>query len=76
MLYSRLRCAKVGYSYYLWFLAVNETLVDRNRGMRCGVFVVCSLMNFDVFLPNCTTEIDQTIHPISYRPNTASNFRS
>ena len=34
MLYSRVRCTKVGYSYYLKFLAVNDNLVDRKRVNR------------------------------------------
>ena len=30
---------------------------------------MCSLVNFNVFLPNCTLNINQTVHPVSYRAN-------
>ena len=69
MLYSRVRCAKDGYSYYLKFLAVNENFVDRKQGVRFGVFVMCNLVNFNVFLPNRTPDIDKTVHLVSHRLN-------
>ena len=63
------RSAKVGYSYYLKFLEVNGNFADRKQCVMFGVFVMCGLVNFNVFLPNRTPEIDQTVHPVSYRPN-------
>ena len=44
----------------------------RKHGVRFGVFVVCGLVNYYVFLPNRTPEIDQTVYPVSYRPNFCS----
>ena len=44
--------------------------------MRFGAFVVFGLVNFNVFLPNRTPEIDQTVHPVSYRPNFHSLLES
>ena len=44
MLYSCVRYAKVGYSYDLKFLAVNENLVDRKQGVQFGKFLVCGLV--------------------------------
>ena len=37
--------------------------------MSFGVFVVCGLVNFYVFVPNRTPEFGQIVHPVSYRPN-------
>ena len=48
---------------------MNETFVDRKLSVRFDVFVVYGLINWNVFLPNRTPEIDQTVHPVSYRPN-------
>ena len=40
--------------------------INRKQGVRFGAFVVSGLVNFNVFLPNHTPEIDQTVHPVSY----------
>ena len=48
---------------------LSENLVDRKQGVRFGVFVVSGLANSNVFLANNTPDIDQTVHPVSYRPN-------
>ena len=44
MLYSRVRCANVGFSDDLKFLVANEMLVDRKQDVRFGQFLVCSLL--------------------------------
>ena len=59
--------AKVGYFYDLKFLAAIKYLMDRKQGVRLGALVVCSFVNFDVFLPKRSPEIDQTLHPVSQR---------
>ena len=67
MFYSRIRCAKVGYSYDLKVLAVNENSVDRKQGVRFGQFLVCGLVKIHLNSPNRTLQTHQTAHPVSYR---------
>ena len=62
MLYSRVRCANVGYSYDLKFLAVIENLVDRKQSERFGAFAACGLVNVNVFLTNSSSEMNQTVY--------------
>ena len=51
------------------FSGVNENFVNMKLGVRFGVFVVCGLVNFNVFLSNCTPKIDQIVHSVSYLLN-------
>ena len=55
ILYARVRCANVDYSYYLKFLAENEHFLYRKQGVRFGVFVECGLVNFNVFFTKLNT---------------------
>ena len=67
MLYSSIRCAKVSYSYYLKFPAVNENFVNRKQGVRFGQFLVCGLVKIHWNSPNHTQQTYQAVHPVSYR---------
>ena len=58
MLYSRARCAKVGYSHD----AVNEHLVDRKLSVRLGQFLVWVWYKY--------IEIQQTAHYKHTKPHT------
>ena len=42
---------------------------DRKQGVRFGVFEVCGLVNFNVFLPNSTPNMNQTAHCASSQAN-------
>ena len=56
-LFTRPLCKfKVGYSYDLKFLAVNETLVDKKQGVRFGQPLVCDLVKVHGNLPNLTLQ--------------------
>ena len=76
MLYSRVRCAKVGCSYYLKFLAVSENLVDRIQGVRFGQFLVCGLVKIHWNSSHPTLQTHQTAHPCFLSTKFTSTARS